>query len=215
MLIYKITNKCNGKCYIGQTIKPAEIRWREHQSHAFGSHFNDQNKVLYKAIRKYGLDNFTFEVVQDNIESFKELDKAEIYWINYYNSFLKGYNSNFGGQQYHQILPVKEIIEDYQRTKSARKTALNFGIDHSTVDDILNNNKIQRFSFREATGKKIRVIKDDFSQDFNSVKDCAEWFVEQQIPRTKNPESVRTSLKEVRRKGTNIYYGYTIQEISE
>lgn len=215
MLIYKITNLCNGKCYIGQTIKPAEVRWKEHRSHAFGKHPNDQNKVLYKAIRKYGLDNFTFEVVQDNIKTFEELDKAEIYWINYYNSFLKGYNSNFGGQQYHQILPIKEIIEDYQKTKSARKTALNFGIDHSTVDDILNNSGIQRFSFREAMGKKIRITKDGFSKDFNSVKDCAEWFIEQQIPRTKNPESVRASLKDTRRKGTNTYYGYTIQEISE
>ena len=32
MLIYKITNKINGKCYIGQTIKPAEVRWKEHQA---------------------------------------------------------------------------------------------------------------------------------------------------------------------------------------
>ena len=66
MLIYKITNLINNKCYIGQTIKTAEQRWKEHQSHAFGSHPNDQNKTLYKAIRKYGLENFTFEVLQDN-----------------------------------------------------------------------------------------------------------------------------------------------------
>ena len=106
MLIYKITNLINNKCYIGQTIKTAEQRWKEHQSHAFGSHPNDQNKTLYKAIRKYGLENFTFEVLQDNIETFEQLDKAEIYWIDYYNSFVKGYNETFGGQQYHKILFV-------------------------------------------------------------------------------------------------------------
>lgn len=38
MLIYKITNKINNKCYIGQTIKSAEERWKEHKAHAFGSH---------------------------------------------------------------------------------------------------------------------------------------------------------------------------------
>ena len=124
MLIYKITNKINNKCYIGQTIKTAEERWKEHQSHAFGSHPNDINKTLYQAIRKYGLKNFTFEVLQDNIETFEQLDKAEIYWIDYYNSFIKGYNETFGGQQYHKILPNKEIIEDYYKTKSARKTAM-------------------------------------------------------------------------------------------
>lgn len=69
MLIYKITNQVNGKCYIGQTIKSAEERWKEHRQHAFGTHPNDQNKALYRAIRKYGLDNFTFEVVQDNIQT--------------------------------------------------------------------------------------------------------------------------------------------------
>ena len=214
MLIYKITNLINNKCYIGQTIKTAEQRWKEHQSHAFGSHPNDQNKTLDKAIRKYGLENFTFEVLQDNIETFEQLDKAEIYWIDYYNSFVKGYNETFGGQQYHKILPNKEIIEDYYKTKSARKTALKFGIDHSTVDDILNQNNIPRFSFREAAGKRIKVSKDDFEKEFNSVKDCAEWFVENQICKTKNVESARAGLKTARSaKGNGLYYGYLIENI--
>lgn len=214
MLIYKITNTINNKSYIGQTIKTAEERWKEHQAHAFGSHPNDQNKTLYKAIRKYGVENFTFEVLQDNIETFKQLDKAEIYWIDYYNSFVKGYNETFGGQQYHKILPNKEIIEDYYKTKSARKTALNFGIDHSTVDDILNQNNIPRFSFREATGKRIKISKDDFEKEFNSVKDCAEWFVENQICKTKNVESARAGLKTARSvKGNGLYYGYLIENI--
>ena len=174
MLIYKITNKINNKCYIGQTIKNAEERWKEHQAHAFGTHPNDVNKTLYKAIRKYGLENFTFEVLQDNIETYEQLDKAEIYWIDFYNSFVKGYNETFGGQKYHKILPNKEIIEDYYKTRSARKTALNFRIDHSTVDDILNQNNIPRFSFRQAAGKRILISKDDFQKEFDSVRDCAE-----------------------------------------
>ena len=142
------------------------------------------------------------------------MDKAEIYWIDYYNSFVKGYNETFGGQQYHKILPNKEIIEDYYKTKSARKTALKFGIDHSTVDDILNQNNIPRFSFREAAGKRIKVSKDDFEKEFNSVKDCAEWFVENQICKTKNIESARAGLKTARSsKGNGLYYGYLIENI--
>lgn len=214
MLIYKITNTINNKSYIGQTIKTAEERWKEHQAHAFGSHPNDQNKTLYKAIRKYGVENFTFEVLQDNIETFEQLDKAEIYWIDYYNSFVKGYNETFGGQQYHKILPNKEIIEDYYKTRSARKTALNFGIDHSTVDDILNQNNIPRFTFRQAAGQRIKISKEDFEKEFDSVKDCAEWFIENNIPRTKNVESARTGLKNARsEKGNGFYYGYLIENI--
>ena len=212
MLIYKITNKINNKCYIGQTIKDPETRWKEHCQHAFGTHPNDQNKTLYKAIRKYGVENFIFEVVQDNIDTFEKLDKAEIYWIDYYNSFIKGYNERLGGQLYHKTLPNKEIIEDYYKTRSARKTALKFGIDHSTVDNILNQNGIERFSFRQAAGQRIRISKDEFEKEFDSVKDCAEWFVENKICKTNKIESARTGLKTARA-GNGYYCGYLIENI--
>lgn len=212
MLIYKITNKINNKCYIGQTIKSGEERWKEHQQHAYGSHSNDINKTLYQAIRKYGIENFTFDIIQDNIETVEQLDKAEIYWIDYYNSFVKGYNETFGGQQYHKILPNEEIINDYYKTKSARKTALKFGIDHGTVDNILNQNNIPRFSFRESTGKRIRISKENFVKEFNSVKDCAEWFVENKQCKTDKVESARTGLKNARTT-TGYYYGYLIENI--
>ena len=216
MLIYKITNQINGKSYVGQTVKSAEERWKEHQQHAFGTHENDQNKTLYKAIRKYGLENFTFEVLQDNINNFEDLDKAEIYWIDFYNSFVTGYNETLGGQQYHCILPNKEIIEDYYKTRSARKTAKNFGIDHSTVDAILNANNIPRFSFRQAAGKRLRVSKENFEIEFDSVKDCAEWFVNNNICKTKSVESARTGLKLARQgTGKGYYYGYFIENIED
>ena len=41
MLIYKITNKINNKCYIGQTIKSPEERQKEHWQHYDGEHIND------------------------------------------------------------------------------------------------------------------------------------------------------------------------------
>ena len=113
MLIYKITNKINNKCYIGQTIKTAEERWKEHQTHAFGTHENDVNKTLYKAIRKYGLENFTFEVLQDNIETYEQLDKAEIYWIDFYNSFVKDIMKHLVDKnitRYYQIKKLLKII---------------------------------------------------------------------------------------------------------
>ena len=198
MLIYKITNTINNKCYIGQTIKYAEERWKEHKRSININHPNCINKTLYKAMRKYGIENFTFEVLQDNIETYEQLDKAEIYWINYYNSFVKGYNETFGGQRYHKILPNKEIIEDYYKTRSARKTALKFGINNNTVDDILNSNNIPRFTFRQAAGQRIAISKDNFYKEFDSVKDCAEWFVENKICKTTKVESARTGLKAAR-----------------
>ena len=62
--IYKIENLVNGKCYIGQS-KYIEKRWTDHKSNAFNSIQKDQYKYpLYRAIRKYGLENFSFEVIE-------------------------------------------------------------------------------------------------------------------------------------------------------
>lgn len=60
-------------------------------------------------------------------------------------------------------------------------------------------------------GKSIKITKNDFVKEFESVKDCAEWFASQSFCRTNSPESVRTSLKQVRR-DNKLYYGYKIEE---
>ena len=57
MIIYKITNKINGKVYIGQTIRSLEIRKRGHIQCAE----QGMNRHLYNAMRKYGIENFEFE----------------------------------------------------------------------------------------------------------------------------------------------------------
>ena len=207
--IYKITNLCNEKCYIGQS-RNIYKRWSNHKRVAQDKREKGYNYPLYTAFRKYGLHNFKFEILEECL--IEELDNKEIYWIDYYNSFVDGYNATFGGQKYHKILPNAAIIQDYYKTRSARKTALNFHIDHSTVDDILNQNNIPRFSFRQAAGQRIRISKKDFVKDFDSVKDCAEWFVNNRICKTTKVESARTGLKNARAKNV-LYYGYLIENI--
>lgn len=94
--IYKITNLVNGKIYIGQS-KNIYKRWSEHKRPR-----NYNCPLLYKAIKKYGIDNFSFEIQE--ICSEEELNEKEIYWIKYYNScvFFEngfGYNCNEGGSE--------------------------------------------------------------------------------------------------------------------
>lgn len=59
--IYKITNNLNKKCYIGETLRPIEVRWKQHQQRS-----KDENNTeyLYNAIRKYGIENFTIEEIE-------------------------------------------------------------------------------------------------------------------------------------------------------
>ena len=88
--IYKITNTVNGKVYIGQGVDPKK-RFRQH---CFGK---NKNAAIYKAIVKYGKENFLFEVI-DWCDSKEESDQKEISYIAKFDSFLSGYNLTPGGK---------------------------------------------------------------------------------------------------------------------
>lgn len=93
--IYKIENLINGKLYIGQSVQ-IEKRFEQHKKVAFSRKDPNYNNLIYKAIRKYGLDNFKFEIIEEVSED-QDLDEREIYWISHYNSYKEGYNMTPGG----------------------------------------------------------------------------------------------------------------------
>ena len=85
--IYKITKKSNGKSYIGQS-NDIERRFSEHK--------NKKDIPIELAIQKYGINAFTYEVIEEC--SLDILDEREIYWIAYYNTYKGfGYNCSLGG----------------------------------------------------------------------------------------------------------------------
>lgn len=92
--IYKITNLINGKIYIGCS-KNIEHRWIAHKSESILEHNPQYNYSIHKAFRKYGIDNFSFEIIE--LVSEQELFDKEKYWIAFYDSYNKGYNETKGG----------------------------------------------------------------------------------------------------------------------
>lgn len=91
--IYKITNKLNNHSYIGLSTK-VEERWKYHQTP-----YNQQResyKTLYKAFEKYGIENFTFEILEEC--SIQELGEKEKYYIAKYDTYKNGYNMTTGGE---------------------------------------------------------------------------------------------------------------------
>lgn len=95
--IYKITNNINGKIYIGQSID-IDKRWREHKRRAQVPN-KEYEKYLYRAFRKYGIDNFTFEILEEC--SRDQLNDRENYYILLYksNDDYYGYNETSGYDQ--------------------------------------------------------------------------------------------------------------------
>lgn len=95
--LYKITNKVNNKIYIGQTINP-KARWSRHRSDARSNEKIKRDRHLCCAIRKYGIDNFVFEIIIQ-ARSLEDIDAAEVACIKQYNSSDRvfGYNISLGG----------------------------------------------------------------------------------------------------------------------
>lgn len=99
--IYLITNTINNRKYIGQVIKHRGYLTR-YQEHLNAAKYSN-TKMLTNAINKYGKENFSLELIEDNIpESL--IDEKEIFYINHYNTFYMnecGYNMTKGGQGVH------------------------------------------------------------------------------------------------------------------
>ena len=90
MYLYRITNLINNKKYIGITNN-YKRRW---SNHCCG---NSKNMVISRAIKKYGKENFLFEIIQKNL-SLEEANQKEIEYIKLENTLApNGYNVSKGG----------------------------------------------------------------------------------------------------------------------
>ena len=88
--IYLHKNKINGKVYVGQTCQSPEQRWREGEGYRTCPQF-------YTAIQKYGWDNFDHIILETDL-TLEEANEKEEYYIQYYNSYINGYNATLGGK---------------------------------------------------------------------------------------------------------------------
>ena len=91
--IYRITNKLNNKCYIGQSAN-VEQRWKEHLDNLT---YPYKRFAFQNALIKYGVDNFIWEVIE-NFLTLEEVNNAEECYIYHFNTLVpNGYNLLPGG----------------------------------------------------------------------------------------------------------------------
>lgn len=90
--IYKITNQFSGECYVGQAVDLA-TRWKQHAKCGLGIDTPANNK-LYKAMMADGIWNFSWELLEKCPK--EQLNEKEKFYINLYQSYEYGYNSNTG-----------------------------------------------------------------------------------------------------------------------
>lgn len=147
--IYKIENKINGKIYIGQSVD-IKKRWSRHKRSAKNE--LEEKYPIHYAILKYGLDNFSFDVVEECDVSV--IDERELYYISFYDSMIpKGYNCDSGGKS-GGYLP-KERIDKMSGVESSLSTRLK-------MSEIQSGGK----------NNKARKVKDNQGRVWATVVEC-------------------------------------------
>ena len=149
--IYIITNKINNKQYIGQTVNKITKRFSQHKHASYNLNHKDANTPLHQAIRKYGIENFDIEKLEEC--SQEELNEREIYWIKKLNTYNNGYNASLGG--YGKVLyNYQDIVNYYQKTLSKKETQKYFNCDYGTVKRALEEYNIQELPAGQLTKQK-------------------------------------------------------------
>ena len=160
--IYIIKNTKNEKVYIGQTIKTAEKRFKDHIE-ASKNKMNDTK--LYRAIRKYGAKNFYCEPIEK--VPFEKLNEREKYWIKYYDSYNSGYNMTLGGEGNLKYTD-EEVLELWNEGYSLAEIERELGFSHGNV-----NNRIKQLGItKEEIDKRAqeKLMKINSHQYYNLIK---------------------------------------------
>lgn len=156
-IIYKYTNKIDGKSYIGLTTKTIEKRWKQHVRNSKTPQY-----PFHYAIQKYGPETFTLEILCE-CSTQEELYEKEKFWAETFNTFIpNGYNLSAG------LGPGSVSDETKNKLSSMRSGEGNsmFGKHHSEktkemMRQSLRGRKLSKNSIRkrEATRKeKYEVI---------------------------------------------------------
>lgn len=140
-LVYLIVNKINNKCYVGWTGNSLDVRWYGHCSDAV----NGSERLLQRAIRKYGDLNFSKELicVAPTLKKAKDLEELWIITLRSYDPQI-GYNMTYGGEG---SVPNLEVRKKISMKASVRQTRANFRICYGCFSPFSVNNKWKDATF--------------------------------------------------------------------
>lgn len=187
-IIYIAKNTLNNKCYIGQTTQDFNKYKKSHIRRAM-SMLEGNNRIFYRAIRKYGKDVFIWIILEDNISDELELYNKEQFYIEKYNStnIDSGYNMTTGGLHYS---PNKEV-----RNKISKKLK---GIKRDDSFKKKISETLKGHITTEETKQKLRDCR---------LGSCVSDFVKQRISETHKGKKISEKTKQkmsASHKGTKL-----------
>ena len=137
--VYKITNLITNKCYIGSS-ENYQNRWNQHKKNAFNPNHKSYKYHLQSSIRKYGIENYKYEVLREDFLTRYEAEEYEQQMIDFYDSYYNGYNNT---RETHNALTDENI-----RAESIKKRSQ----PCAWVD--IDQNIIEKYSSYQEAGRK-------------------------------------------------------------
>jgi group I intron endonuclease len=121
--VYKLTNKVNGKVYVGKSNNPSKRLIRHFSTAKTGRAQNHKYQIIHKAIKKYGKENFIFEILEE-CNSEQIAYEQEVFWVRKLksNDPKLGYNQNEGGLGGHT--PNEEVRQQISVSLTGRINSL-------------------------------------------------------------------------------------------
>lgn len=213
-IIYKITNDINGKVYIGKTEFTIEKRFNEHCRDAYKPH--EEQRPLYKAMRKYGINHFHIENIEEC--SSDEVSQREIYWIEYYGSYRDGYNATLGGDG-KTYIDVEALLQLWEEGKGLKQIREATGHDLDIISKKLREKgvspeEITKRGLQNISKKVLMIDKNDqVIRVFNSTREAARYLIETLNKSSSSESGYSTHISEVCRGIRKTCLGYKWQYI--
>lgn len=159
--VYIHINNINGKVYIGQTCQKPESRWNHGEGYKTSPHF-------YKAIQKYSWNNFSHQVLFNNLTA-KEANKLEQQYIQLFDSTNpnKGYNLQLGGQN---GLHSQETKEKIRQNQLGEKNSF-YGKKHS--EEAKAKIGLSQMGNKHHAAKQVQCI--ETKQIFDTLTEASIW----------------------------------------
>ena len=173
--IYKITNKINGKFYIGQS---SDIETRYYNHFYELNHNTHCNKHLQNAWNKYGENNFSFEIIYE-CDKNDDLNNLEKYYITKYNTIDSsiGYNLTTGGEGYNLTNEIKNKISVSKRGQKSKlsiedvrhiKMAMYCNMQRKEIALLFNTN--EKILTTISMGKNFNYILPEINEEIHNLK---------------------------------------------
>jgi group I intron endonuclease len=223
-VIYCVTNKVNGKMYIGQA-RDFKGRKQKHLYFTYnGKSTSNYNMHIHASMRKYGVDNFSWRILEDNI-NLEDIDMLEMVYIDMFDTYNLGYNSTHGGGSTYGYF-CSEETKNKISVANGGENSYWFGLKRSPafckrISEALTGREVS-----EETGKKIsdankgeksawwgrkhtEESKKKMSQARSGKKSSEETKRRMKEFRTgkKHTEESKRKMSEIKRGDKNPFYG--------